>query len=670
MSVHYKDLSDRAYYYHSNNQFKQAEEIYLQLLQINPDDVNILNLLGTLYIVTKKYDDAIKYISKAFLLKKTSYLATNLAKAYFLNNQIKDAVKLYNTALEFGQSDDLYYSLAIAYKKLREFDKAIECYLKAIELNPDNYNAMYNLALIYKNKSDIDSAIYYINLCIRIKPDDDDLYSMLSECYDLKKDYKLALEYINKAISYNKKNNLYYYNSACLYVKSSVELENNFKKFMINYVNMFDINTFMFLYFSFILLKNSIENNAVIDFKNSIQLNKNHVNSYINLSNVLYFQDKINECIEVLSELVKVTPKNAHAYSMLASRYLETGDYEKANSCFDNALNISGITLNILQGKAYALRNLGKVEEAKCILEKIVKVPNHNYISDISLGMIYLTEKNFEKGYKLYRNRNKDTKITNVFSPEKIWNKNVNFDDKNVIVYSNCGFGDTIMYSRYINILKDKVKKLIIETDNELISLLKYNFKDIEIIKKGIIPSDYDVVIPFMDIQYALDMDFDNIPGSRGYLKAKKSKSILTNKKKIGLYFKGSDKVFTNRSVSFELFKEIIKNDKFEFYSFQPDSEYNEINNLNKYINDFSDSASLLKEMDVLITVDSAVAHLAGALGVKTFLMLPFCPEWRWFDDKKKTPWYDSVTIFKQDKLNDWSSVISDIQNEIDIICK
>ena len=88
---------------------------------------------------------------------------------------------------------------------------------------------------------------------------------------------------------------------------------------------------------------------------------------------------------------------------------------------------------------------------------------------------------------------------------------------------------------------------------------------------------------------------------------------------------------------------------------------------LSNYINDYLDTASLLKNIDILVTIDTSIAHLAGALGIKTFLLLPYDSEWRWFTDEEKTPWYDSIKIFKQKNTNDWKEVIQRVKDEIQL---
>ncbi len=125
MNSKYKELSDIAYKCHSNNNLEEAEKIYIKLLQINPDDVNILNLYGLLCIAKKEYSSAIKYLTQAFILKRSAYIGANLAKAYYSDKQYDKSLKIYSEALDCEQNDDIYYSMALSYKALGDYDNAV-----------------------------------------------------------------------------------------------------------------------------------------------------------------------------------------------------------------------------------------------------------------------------------------------------------------------------------------------------------------------------------------------------------------------------------------------------------------------------------------------------------------------------------------------------------------
>ena len=179
-----------------------------------------------------------------------------------------------------------------------------------------------------------------------------------------------------------------------------------------------------------------------------------------------------------------------------------------------------------------------------------------------------------------------------------------------------------------------------------------------------------------MELPYALDFDLNNIPLPEGYLKADEAAVKMysnldvfkTDKKKAGLFWQGNKRIFKNRPVKFDIIKRLAENKNVNFYSFQIGFNLEETDNffdLAKHIKDYSDTAALLKNIDVLITIDSSIAHMAGALGVKTYLMLPKTAEWRWFYDEESTPWYKSVTIFKQKKSADWEDVINRINDAL-----
>ena len=179
------------------------------------------------------------------------------------------------------------------------------------------------------------------------------------------------------------------------------------------------------------------------------------------------------------------------------------------------------------------------------------------------------------------------------------------------------------------------------------------------------------------DLQYALNIDFGSVIKTNNYLdidsslidKFSKLDIFNTPKKKIGLFWQGNKKIFKNRSLPIDYVYKIVQNNNYKFYSFQIDnivSDNDNIINLNEYINDYADTAALLKNMDLLVTIDSSIVHMAGAIGIKTFLLLPYTAEWRWFFDSDTSFWYDSVKIFRQSSPNNWDNVVDNLILKLD----
>ncbi len=673
MDGRYKELSDRAFKLHKNNEFEEAEKIYTLLLQINPNDINILNLYGLLCIVQGRYNDAIRYLSKAAIFKPTAYISGNLAKAYFEAGQTENAINIFSKIAQEEPTDDILYSLGIAYKKAGNYNKSISSYLNAIEINPNHFSSLYNLANTYKELDKNYLSKKYALRAVELKPDSETVHSLLSDIYADENDFVSALNELKICIMLNNKNYLYYYNAGIYYSKI------NDKELAQKY------------------------------YIAALRINPCHISSIINLAS-LYKEANNEECVKLLESAYKISPKDetvclllaqvyrdfyyndkslrllrktvknnadcAEAYALIGTNYMDYGKYRTALKYYEKALELNPNNINYKHSKASALKYMGKINEAEKIFTEISKNPNVPLKSKLSLAMIYLQKKDFEKGMSLYGLRYLETKMRESLK-EKIWNKSTEISDKKVLVYSNCGLGDTIMFCRYLPFLKETGSEIALQTDNELIDILKINYPDIPVYKKSKDIEDFDTILQIMDSAYALNMDFNNIPFAEGYLKAdsnkiksfKKLEIFNTKKLKAGVFYQGNKRIFRNRALSYKYIEELAQLKGVQVYSFQIENNENEtdnIINLSSYIKDYSDTAALLNCIDLLITIDSSIVHMAGALGVKTKLLIPQTAEWRWFDDTKTTPWYNSVEIIRQTKSFDWSKEIEIIKSELD----
>ena len=262
---------------------------------------------------------------------------------------------------------------------------------------------------------------------------------------------------------------------------------------------------------------------------------------------------------------------------------------------------------------------------------------------------------------------------------KKLW-KNEDLTDKTLFIfYYSCGYGDYIMNARYINILKKLAGKVIIEADHNIYDLYKFNFPDCEIVanEEKELKIDYDYTYHH-ELFAGLQKDFNDMYMSEGYLDADpnlvKKYSYLFDTQKIKVGFFISTEKDDGRSVPAELMEPIFRNQNCQFYTLalgdpvptvdELQKKYNVIE-LKHYINSANDTAALMKNMDLVISIDSFPIHLAGAMGVKSYLMLCDDSDWRWFNDRETTPWYDSVRIFKQKIRDRWEDVAIDIAEAI-----
>ena len=670
MKAKYKELSDLAFKFQKEGRLEEALDIYNTLIRINPEDVNILNLLGMLYLEKKEYELAINYLSKAVVLNSTSYVVSNLAKAYYLNKQYQQAIDLYHKALEIEENDDILYSLGVAYKGLKNMEKALFYYNKSLEFNPKNYNAHYNLALLYR---DLDKPKKAIEVCLKAKEivsNDYDLYTLLSKLYEKIKDYDSAIKTLEEGSVLFPQSTFCYYNLGVLYSKLGRIKDSIHSYLKVILLDPTDFETMVNLAY---LYKETDKQLALQYALKAYEINNSEFNNVIALAQIYRELYDNQNSLKILNEYLNLNSNSAEIYYHIAMNLMDIGEYSNALSNYNKALSFEPENLSYKKGKAIALKYLGDEKLAFEMLKDIYSKDGNSYSTAISLGMCYLKDKDFYNGMELYSKRSLDSKFSKIFT-EKIWNKSISLNDKKILLYSYCGLGDTIMFARYIPLISEISESVTLQTDKELVPFLKQNYSNIQVISKTDERPEYDIVMPIMDISYALNSDFKQIPFLDKYLIAddqkvksyKQLKIFNNNNLKVGICYQGNKRVLKNRSIDVEIIKNLFDVPNVTFYSFQLNSQFDGAIDLSEYISDYSDTAALLKCIDVLVTIDSSIVHVAGALGVKTYLMLPKTAEWRWFDDMEKSSWYNSVEIFKQQESNDWNFVIENIKKELE----
>ena len=261
--------------------------------------------------------------------------------------------------------------------------------------------------------------------------------------------------------------------------------------------------------------------------------------------------------------------------------------------------------------------------------------------------------------------------------PQPLW---LGFEDiagKTILLHAEQGLGDTIQFCRYAKLVKERGAFLVLEIPKSLLGLLS-GLKGVdEFVEKGKALPVFDYHCPLMSLPLAFKTTLKNIPHPTPYLAAKPQKREewthrlgRKEKTRVGLVWSGSTSHNNdqNRSITLQQLLPHLP-EHFEYLSLQkevrevdkPVLEVSEIRYYNEELKDFSDTAALCELMDLVISVDTSVAHLAGALGKSTWVLLPYAPDWRWQLDREDSPWYGSMKLYRQDKTLEWSRVLNQI---------
>ncbi len=715
----YKQLSDEAYNLHVSGNLVKAKEIYDKIIDYNPKDYNLQFLYAQLNISLKNYEYAVDLLTNIYMNTNSQEVKLSLAKVYYYDNKFEiaidilktlpsdnlevcnlllssynkanmpyDAVNLYLTMAKSHKLTDVdLFNLSVCYLKLNDIENALKYALKAYKTLKDDFELNIHIAGLYQRINNEDEELKYLLKSESIKAEEELLYR--TGCiYKNKNDIDNAVKYFNKTLEINPKHKRAVLNNAFTLCKIDKE---SAIRYLEKAIDIFpdDTEILMNMYFIYNSMFNYEKTYEIA--KKLIELEPSSYENYNLCGFALKSLYKLDEAEKMYLKSRKIQPEGNYSASMgLAEMYSQRGLTEKAAKLIEPFLlnddidSMYDYLSNYLRDK-----NFNKVKDyffkihTKINSQRETENKLRSMFHRLNIGERYNIDENSFAHLKKeeYINSNEIRKKY----IKKQWH-NENIKDKTLLLYSMHGIGDIFMVIRYIDDIKKLAKKIILLVDKPCYDIIKYNFPDIEVYDESTKLSEdsYDYATPLFCIFYHINTDFHDIKKSGGYLKVSseviKEKAKIdimkTDKIKAGLFWQGNPSILYNRSLEVSKFKQLAELKNIQLYSFQvtdtgvdSDKIMKELNiiDLKPYIKNFTDTGGFLKNIDVLITIDSAIANFAGALGVKTFLLLPYFPEWRWFYDTEKTPWYDSVRIFKQKKPNDWDEVISRVKNEFKV---
>ncbi|MDR3627622.1 MAG: tetratricopeptide repeat protein [Ignavibacteriaceae bacterium] len=462
--------------------------------------------------------------------------------------------------------------------------------------------------------------------------------------------------------------------------KNYFEAEKHFKEL----IKLFPPKAEYFSGLAVIQKKSGNFKEAEENYKNALHINPSSFESHYNLGILLYEQGKIKEAIDSFRKSIEIKQDLYLAYYNLGNIYREINEFDLSVECYEKAISFKNDFDN-------AYYNLGVVSEKKrdfgkafeCY-EKSTLYNPENLNAQWNLALLYLQIGNYQKGlakYEIRKKRDKSAKI--IFTRPELKTEPVN--NKKVFVYSEQGLGDSIQFVRYLKKLKNSGAYVIFECKPRLYELFKcvdgidelvpennYNRSNI----------DYDYYVSLLSLPLYFNTSLKTIPAEVPYLKINqdKVKEWAGKIKKgqnfnIGIAWSGASANITgkDRSCLLSDFSQLSSLEGIKLYSLQEKLTYEErINSKYQVISfenfdsvPFIDTSAVIENLDLVISVDTSVAHLAGALGRPVWVLLPYHSDWRWLLNKQDSSWYPTMKLFRQSKPGEWGEVFSTVANEL-----
>lgn len=410
-----------------------------------------------------------------------------------------------------------------------------------------------------------------------------------------------------------------------------------------------------------------------------------------NLARICLEKGDYKSAISLYEDLVKHN-KTYENYFNLAMSYKGNHNWEKAKQSYHKSLEINPKGYESYFNLAYLALNENNPDLAIECYKNSLDINPDDWEAKYFLALAYMQTKNYKKGLECFETRlcrksaiiSQEKIYPNLMREKPIW-QGEDLKDKILFTYYEAGFGDLLMFYRYMPILTSMAKKVIIKPQKELAPLFRENSYGAEVLEIFDFEKEmnFDYHIPFLSVPYVLGYTGEEmfIHHNDGYIKPNpakvnyyKEKYCQNDKFKIGIKWQGNTHYDVERVLNVEDFFRIFDLPNTQFYSFQTLEGSEKIDELKSKTNiidlgstfsNFSDTAGAIENMDLIISNDTSLVHLAGAMKKQCWVLLPHVYNWRWHMDLTHCDWYDSVKIFRQKSQGNWEDVFDCVENDL-----
>ncbi|WP_031482108.1 tetratricopeptide repeat protein [Maridesulfovibrio frigidus] len=395
-----------------------------------------------------------------------------------------------------------------------------------------------------------------------------------------------------------------------------------------------------------------------------------------NIGVLLRSQGKFKASEECYRRALAIDPESPGCWTNLGNVLRRLGKLKEAAYCHRKAFKIDKEFIDAYYNLALVLQDMGKLDESIKNFDFCLKAKPGDARINWDKALALLAKGDFINGFEGYEYRWQRGELRERHFKQPLWDGSP-LNGKRILLYSEQGFGDTLHLCRYVSEVAKAGGKVIFECQTELVSLLKgLNGLD-KIVSSGDKLPEFDVQASLLSLPLIFKHEISTVPSACPYITPPADSGFPVHvppgtKYKVGIVWAGkaTHKNDHNRSVSVENFFVFSRIPGVMLYSLQkggPSIQRDEfacgflVRDLAAGCSDFADTAKVMKQLDLIITVDTSVAHLAGALGIPVFVALPYNPDWRWMRERPDSPWYPSMTLFRQQEPGNWDHVFNEM---------
>jgi tetratricopeptide (TPR) repeat protein/glycosyltransferase involved in cell wall biosynthesis len=611
--------------------FAEAIAQFQQSLALNPNYPEVYNSWGYLLQLQGETEHSLAKYQQALALKPNyPEVYNNLGNLLQSQGKFADAIAHYRQAIVLKAAyPEAYNNLGNALQEQGNLEPAIAAYQQALLLRPDYPEAYNNLGNGLQEQGKVEEAKTHYQRALELRPNFPEAHSNLGAVLKDQKKLDEAIAHFQQALAMR---------------PDYAEVHNN--------------------------LGNAYQDQrnsqaAMASYRQALALNPNLAESHSNLGNLLQQEGQFTEAVAHIRQAIALQPDFAGAYNNLGIALRNSGQIAAAEEAYRQAIALK---------------------------PDFVEAHWNIALNDLLLGKLPEGFARYE--WRFQWNKFQEQNLTRSYVQPR-WDGSP-LNGKTLFLYAEQGMGDTIQFVRYAAIAAEQGSTIILECHPPLVNLLHHVPGIQQVIPYGSPPPAFDVHAPLMSLPHILGTALETIPNQVPYIvKTRLIASLQDGERgawklgecepehptpntphKIGLVWSGNPENPYNRSRACPLAQllTLAEIPGVTLYSLQkdvppPDLEllqvYPQVHDLRQHLQDFTNTAAIITQLDLVISVDTAVAHLAGALGKAVWLLLPFAPDWRWLTEREDSPWYPTMRLFRQPGYGDWDSVLEQVQEAL-----
>jgi tetratricopeptide (TPR) repeat protein len=651
-SILVSDLLTRAVALHRGGKLAEAEGQYRELLRAQPDHFDAQHLLGILKHQQQRNAEALQLIGGALRGNPDAAEAlSNYGVVLAALKRHQEALASYDRAIAVSPGyAEAFNNRGNALQDLERYEEALASYDKAIAIKPDYAEALNNRGNALRALDRHEDALASYDRGLAIKPRDVEALNGRGVALQALERHEEALASYEQALAINPR-----------HAEANYNRGNALR----------DLNRLA---------------DALASYDRAIAINPDHAAAFNNRGHALQQLGRRQEALASYDRATAIKPDYARALVNRGNLLLELARPAEALSSCNRALAIEPDNTEALSMRGNALCDLHRHEEALASYIRAAAIKPDLAGSHYNESWLRLLRGEFPIGWEKYEWR---WKVESFASPPRdfsqpLWLGKESLRGKTILLHAEQGLGDTIQFVRYAELVADQGAEVLLEVQPELKCLLSGLSDIASVLGRGESLPSFDVHSPLLSLPLAFGTDLQTIPAKMPYLHAPtdriehwKARLPGADVLRVGFCCSGnpSHKNDRNRSIAPALLAPLLSIPNIEFFCMQKNlrpaeaeflARHPQIHNLGPELGSFVETAAVIANLDVVVSVDTALAHLAGAMARPVWILLPFSPDWRWMLNRSDSPWYPTATLFRQARVGMWQDVLACVGGQLD----